>query len=167
MPQVNLAFRTRVGPASTATVGASMGGLISFWLCWKHPDRFGLGGCLSTHFVFSAADSARARGDEEAAGAASSTPLIEDEIAAGARFDPRPRPRLWLDHGTVNLDARYGPTQRRVDAWLEGEGLRRGEDFESRVYESADHNEAAWRARVGDALRYLLPGRPVGPKRRR
>lgn len=167
MPQVNLAFRTRVGPASTATVGASMGGLISFWLCWKHPDRFGLGGCLSTHFVFSAADSARARGDEAAAGAASSTPLIEDEIAAGARFDPRPRPRLWLDHGTVNLDARYGPTQRRVDAWLEGEGLRRGEDFESRVYEGADHNEAAWRARVGDALRYLLPGRPVGPKRRR
>lgn len=167
MPQVNLAFRTRVGPASTATVGASMGGVISFWLCWKHPDRFGLGGCLSTHFPYSAADGARARGDKDAAAVAATTPLIDAEIAAGVRFDPVPRPRLWMDHGTLNLDSGYGPVQQRVDAWLERDGMRRGIDFESRVYEGADHNEAAWRARIGDALRFLLPDRdgPTRPRR--
>lgn len=167
MPQVNLAFRTRVGPASTATIGASMGGLISFWLCWKHPDRFGLGGCLSTHFVFSAADAARARGDAAAAEVAATTPLIDDEIAAGAPFAPKPRPRLWLDHGTINLDERYGPVQLRVDAWLEREGMRRGTDFESRVFEGADHNEAAWGSRVGEVLRFLLPATARDPRRRR
>ncbi len=167
MPQVNRAFRTRVGPASTATVGASMGGVISFWLCWKHPERFGLGGCLSTHFPYSAADSARARGDADAVAAATSTPLIDAEIAAGATFNPVPRPRIWMDHGTLNLDSGYGPVQERVDEWLERSGMRRGTDFESRVYDGADHNEAAWRARVGDALRFLLPDRdgPTRPRR--
>src|SRR5258708_36688308 len=46
MPEVNKRFRTLTGPDHTAVMGSSMGGLISFWLCWKHPEVFGRGACL-------------------------------------------------------------------------------------------------------------------------
>lgn len=164
MPEVNRRFRTRVGAASTCSMGASMGGLISFWLCWRHPDRFGLGACLSTHFPFDGTDLARAQGREPDATLAGK-PLILEEIAGGVRFDAQPRPRLWLDHGTVNLDATYGPVQEQVDRWLERSGMRRGTDFQSRTFEGADHNEAAWRARVPEALRFLLPGSGKGGRK--
>lgn len=164
MPAVNQQFRTRVGAASTGTMGASMGGLVSFWLCWKHPESFGLGACLSTHFRYDATDLARAQGREPDASLAGK-PLIADEIAGGAKFAPEPRPRLWMDHGTLNLDATYAPVQQQVDAWLVRCGLVRDTDFVSKVYEGADHNEAAWRARVPDALRYLFPARGSADKK--
>jgi enterochelin esterase-like enzyme len=44
MPAVNQKFRTRTGPENTTVMGSSMGGLISFWLCWKYPGTFGRGG---------------------------------------------------------------------------------------------------------------------------
>jgi hypothetical protein len=164
MPEVNRRFRTRVGAASTASMGASMGGLISFWLCWKHPGHFGLGGCLSTHFPFDATDLARAQGrqpDPSLAG----KPLIVEEIAAGTRFEPHPKPRIWMDHGTLNLDATYGPAQSQVDAWLVRGGMERDKDFVSRTFEGADHNEAAWRARAPEVLRFLFPGKGDGKRK--
>ena len=164
MPEVNRQFRTRVGSGSTGTLGSSMGGLISFWLCWKHPDRFGIGACVSTHFPFSAVNLAKAQGKEPVPGTAE-TPLILADIAAGARFDADPRPRLWFDYGTINLDASYEPVQKQVDAWLERSGMKPGTDFVSRKYEGADHSEAAWRARVGDALKFLFPGRMAAGKK--
>ena len=164
MPEVNRHFRTRVGSGSTGTMGSSMGGLISFWLCWKHPDRFGLGACVSTHFPFSAVNLAKAQGKDPAPGTPE-TPLILADIAGGARFNADPRPRLWFDYGTVNLDASYEPVQKQVDAWLERSGMKPGTDFVSRKYEGADHNEAAWRSRVGDALKFLFPGKMAAGKK--
>ena len=65
-------------------------------------------------------------------------------------------PRLWFDYGTEGLDAAYGPIQAKVDAWLEQQGLVRERDFTSRRFDGADHSERAWRARVGQALAFLL-----------
>jgi hypothetical protein len=50
MPRVNAAFRTLTGPANTAVMGSSMGGLLSFYLVTQHPEVFGACGCVSTHF---------------------------------------------------------------------------------------------------------------------
>ena len=71
---------------------------------------------------------------------------------------------LFLAVGTVNYAYKLAAAVALIPLiYL----MRRGIDFESRVYEGADHNEAAWRARIGDALRFLLPDRdgPTRPRR--
>ena len=157
MPRVNAEFRTRTDASATMSLGSSMGGLISFHLCRTRPDRFGLGACVSTHVPFSEADLLRARGMQPGA-ATDTTPLILRDIAQGQAF-PR-GPRLWFDYGTDGLDAAYGPIQSQVDAWLERQGFVRGRDFASQRFDGADHSERAWRARVGQALAFLLAPAP-------
>lgn len=143
MPRVNRQWRTATGAANTAVMGSSMGGLISFYLAWKHPAVFGRAGCLSTHFPFPA----------YVPGPGQPTPQIELDITAGATF-PR-GPRLYLDHGTVGLDAGYAAVQAKVTDWLRAQGHQEGKDFVARRFEGADHNEAAWRARLDEPLAFL------------
>ena len=64
--------------------------------------------------------------------------------------------RQWHLDRTATLDAQYGPYQQRMDAALRAAGYVEGDNWVTRVYEGAEHNEAAWRARIGDILRFLL-----------
>ena len=154
MPRVNLEFRTLTGPAHTAVMGSSMGGLLSFYLVTRHPDVFGACGCVSTHFPLSEAVVARVFPGLVTTGTPDSTPYIIRDIERGLRV-PRGT-RYWFDHGTKNLDAEYGPTHEAVRTWLLGHGLVEGGDFVVRRYEGADHNEASWRARLDDPLTFLF-----------
>jgi len=43
-----------------------------------------------------------------------------------------------------------------VREWLLDQGLIEGRDFVVREYEGATHNEASWRARLDDPLRFLF-----------
>ena len=149
MPEVNGKFRTLPGPEHTAVMGSSMGGLISFWLAWKRPETFGRAGCLSTSFTWNgSAEDTDAR------------PLIERETDAHA---PVPRGvRLYFDYGTGKMDSRLGPEQGKVAAWLRSEGLKEGTDFVVRVFPGADHNEAAWKARLDEPLTWLYGGSEHG-----
>ena len=144
MPKVNQRFRTRTGPEHTGVMGSSLGGLISFWLCWQYPKVFGRAGCLSTHFPWTGKLPPDTGGP----------PLIELEIARGATFPHGVR--LYFDYGTRGIDATYEPMQAKVNAWLTGQGLKPGEDFIARKFEGADHNEAAWRARLDNPLTFLF-----------
>ena len=47
-PWVDANYRTLPGPAHTAVMGSSLGGVVSFYLGWQHPDVFGLAGCPTT-----------------------------------------------------------------------------------------------------------------------
>jgi enterochelin esterase-like enzyme len=143
MPRVNREWRTATGPAQTGTMGSSMGGLISFYLVWKHGQVFGRAGCVSTHFPFPA----------YVPGPGQAKPQIEVEIASGAVFPPGPR--MYFDHGTVGLDAAYAAEQAKVTAWLKAQGHVEGRDFIVRAFEGADHSEAAWRARLDEPLGFL------------
>ncbi len=149
MPEVNRHFRTLPGPEHTAVMGSSMGGLISFWLAWKHPETFGRAGCLSTSFTWNgSAERTNAR------------PLIEREMAAQ---EPAPRGvRLYFDYGTGRLDRNIGPEQDKVATWLRAAGLKEGGDFVVRVFPGADHNEAAWKARLDEPLTWLYGGSEHG-----
>jgi enterochelin esterase-like enzyme len=148
MPKVNRTFRTRTGPEHTSVMGSSMGGLISFWLCWKHPEVFGRAGCLSTAFPWTGKIPMEGSGDP---------PLIEREIAAGAGV-PRGI-RLYFDYGTGTPDSIIEPEQNKVNAWLVSQGLKEGEDFIARRIPGAQHNEAAWRARLDEPLTFLFSSR--------
>jgi enterochelin esterase-like enzyme len=158
MPRVNAAFRTRTGPASTAVMGSSMGGLLSFYLVTHHAEVFGSCGCISSHFPLSEEVISRFFPGAVTTATPDTTPYILRDIATGMRVPKGAR--YWFDYGTVGLDSTYVPTQQAVRAWLLTQGLREGQDFVMRRYEGADHNEASWRARLDDPLTFLFRRMP-------
>jgi len=152
IPRVNAEFRTLTGPANTFVMGSSMGGLLSFYLVKEHSDVFSACGCVSTHFPISEAVVASfADGNQDGMDA---TPYVVRDIANG---DTAPNGvRMFFDYGTKSLDAEYGPSHAVVRDWLLGQEFVDGQDFIIREYAGADHNEASWRARLGDQLEWLL-----------
>jgi predicted alpha/beta superfamily hydrolase len=156
MPRINAEFRTLTGPASTAVMGSSMGGLLSFYLVTHHPGVFGACGCVSTHFPYSEAVVARFFPGMAAAATPDSVPYVLRDIEGGLRVPAGVR--YWFDYGTEGLDAQYGPTHDAVRAWLLRQGLVEGRDFVVRPYQGATHNEASWRARLADPLTFLFAG---------
>jgi len=154
MPRVNAEFRTLTGPANTAVMGSSMGGLLSFYLVTHHPGAFGACGCVSTHFPLSEAVVAQYFPDIAKVEHPDTMPYVIRDIEAGLTV-PRGA-RYWFDYGTLGLDSAYGPTHQAVRTWLVGQGLVENRDFVIRPYEGATHNEASWRARLEDPLTFLF-----------
>jgi pimeloyl-ACP methyl ester carboxylesterase len=129
-----------------------MGGLISLYGLASYPEVFGAVGCVSTHWPLTTSPALLGPGpgaELEACGMAF-IGWLETHLPAAGRH------RLYFDHGTVGLDSLYAPFQARVDTLAAIRGYRRGVDFESLVFEGADHNEEAWRARLETPLRFLL-----------
>ena len=52
VPWVNDHFRTLKGPADTAVLGSSLGGVVAFFLAWEWPEIFGNAACMSSAFAF-------------------------------------------------------------------------------------------------------------------
>jgi pimeloyl-ACP methyl ester carboxylesterase len=155
MPRVNREFRTRTGPANTAVMGSSMGGLLSFYLVTRHPEVFGACGCMSTHFPLSEEVAQRMLNLPAARpGVPDTTPYVVRDIRSGLKAPAGVR--YWFDYGTLSLDSAYGPTHAIVRQWLLRQDRVEGRDFMIRRYEGATHNEASWRARLGDALTFLF-----------
>ena len=134
-PAIDADFRTLPGRDDTVVMGSSMGGLISLYAIAEYPGVFGGAAGVSTHWPI---------GDG----------IVLDWLAKHLP-DPDTH-RLYFDHGTKTLDAGYAPYQRRMDAAMRSGGYVEGENWVSRVFEGAEHNEAAWRARVEVPLRFLL-----------
>ncbi len=134
-PFIDQRYRTRPGRDDTAIMGSSMGGLISLYAVATHPEVFGGAGAVSTHWP--ACDG-----------------CVVDWLAA--HLPDRRTHRLYFDHGTVALDARYAPYQQRMDAAMRKAGWREGDAWMTRSFEGAEHNETAWRVRVEIPLRFLL-----------
>ncbi len=134
-PFIDAQYRTQPGRDDTFAMGSSMGGLISLYAMAQYPQVFGGVGALSTHWP--ACDA-----------------CMIDWLGAHL---PEPRThRLYFDHGTATLDALYPPHQVRMDAALRAGGYVEGDDWVTRRFDGAEHNEAAWRARVDIPLRFLL-----------
>jgi enterochelin esterase-like enzyme len=150
-PIIDRDYRTKPGKASTFIMGSSMGGLISLYGICEYPHVFGAAGCLSTHWPLLSAAESYSKPDLE-------TPAM---IQAFATYLKRklPKPgqnKIWMDHGTINLDSFYQPYQIAMDEVFKELGWQEGKDFESRVYEGADHNEASWRVRLHEPLAFLM-----------
>ena len=134
-PWIDATYRTRPGRDDTFVMGSSMGGLISLYAAAEYPGVFGGVGALSTHWP------------------------VGDGIVVDWLGEHLPDPathRLYFDHGTETLDAGYAPYQQRMDQHLRDAGYVEGDNWSSRVFEDAGHNEAAWRARIDVPLRFLL-----------
>lgn len=134
-PFVDRSYRSRPERAQTAIAGSSMGGLISLAALCEYPQVFQAAGCLSTHWP--------------ALGPAGIEWLRQALPPAGVH-------RLYFDYGDQGLDAEYEPYQRQVDAIVEQHGYTKNVDWLTLTFPGAEHNEAAWRARVTIPLEFLL-----------
>lgn len=134
-PTIDRRFRTRRGRDDTMIMGSSMGALISLYALTEYPRVFGAAACLSTHW-------------------SAGNGIVLDYLATAL---PRAgHHRLYFDFGTAGTDAPYEPFQKRADDLLRAAGYVEGKDWVTRKYEGADHNELAWRARIGTPLTFLL-----------
>ncbi|GGY43271.1 alpha/beta hydrolase-fold protein [Parvularcula lutaonensis] len=151
-PRIDAAFRTLPERENTFAMGSSMGGLMAMYLVTSHGDTFSACGCVSTHTPLSPNVVAEWTGEK-----ADPTPYLTRDIEEGRLTIPE-GVRMFFDYGTETLDAEYGPGHEELRRFFTSQGLEEGEDFLIREYPGAAHNEAAWRARVGDQLTWMLAG---------
>jgi predicted alpha/beta superfamily hydrolase len=130
-PWVDTNFRVSPRREDHALVGSSLGGLITHYIGMTS-DVFGLlGVCSPSYWI---------------------APNFRNTIASA----PKPERRLWLDWGSAEGASMwdYGwPAATTLD----GKGMVRGRDLQVMVGAGEGHNEAAWKRRLPDLLRFLLP----------
>lgn len=143
-PRIDASFRTLAGPAHTAIVGSSLGGLISLYAFFRRPDVFGRAAALSPSVHFAGGAAAR---------------LVE----AGRGADGR----LYVDAGTHEFGRarggrpslashRYLDGVRHLRGRIERGGFRAGRELGYREDPGAAHTAASWGRRLPGALSFLL-----------
>jgi predicted alpha/beta superfamily hydrolase len=135
-PMVKGNYRALDGAENTGIGGSSLGGLLSLYLGLRQPQIFGKIAALSPSVWWN-----------------------QRVILRFAEAAPvHPLPRIWLDIGTRE-GARIVDDVERFRDILQHKGWRLGRDLDYRRVEGAEHNEAAWAARVGPFLEFLFPAR--------
>jgi predicted alpha/beta superfamily hydrolase len=125
-PWIDSRFRTRPEREHSATIGSSLGGLMAHHALSRHPQVFGLAGVFSPAYW--------------------AAPSMFD---ASARLEAGTRVVLYA--GTQESDTML-PLTERMHARLRA---LPGVEASLQVAEDARHNEAAWRAALPAALRWL------------
>lgn len=134
-PFIDSKYHTLPDQSHTFVMGSSMGGLIALYTISEYPDVFYGAGCLSTNWP---------AGEHE----------LVNEMAK--RLPDAASHKLYFDHGTEGLDALYEPYQAQMDKHVHEAGYIENQNWITRTFEGAAHNEAAWRARVEIPLSFLL-----------
>jgi enterochelin esterase-like enzyme len=140
-PAIDARYTTHSGRAHTFIMGSSMGGLISVYAMNEYPQVFGGAAGLSTHWM---------GGFEPNA----ALPLAAFNYLQGRLADPATH-RLYMDHGTTELDALYAPYQAFVNQIVKDRGYTAANSI-SRVFEGTGHNERDWAARLDVPLLFLM-----------
>jgi len=135
MPFIQREYRVLPGPPNTGIGGSSLGGLLSLYVGLKLPDVFGRLAALSPSVWWNQRVIYR---------------------FAAAISPTEPRPRIWLDIGTKEGPRIVQDVEQFRDILLQ-KGWRLGDDLHYERIEGAEHNEAAWAARVGPFLQFLFP----------
>ena len=142
-PWVDRELRSRPDRASTALLGASMGGLFSFWAAWTRPDLFGTAICLSSSFWW--ADR-----------------WMIKHVQRGVC--PAPRPSLYLDSGAAasgfeaDASTRDGVHHTRaMYRALLGHCYAPDDDLHLLAFPGHRHDVQSWAARVAVPLQLAFP----------
>ena len=139
-PMVDGMLRTAPGPADTAIVGSSLGGLVSAYAGVREPDVFGLVGALSPSTWW----------DDT---------VIIDDVAASAGATPRPL-RVYVDSGDSGPSRDDVTNTTALAQAYDDLGYTPGVDLEHVVQAGASHNETYWAQRFPGAMAFLLGARP-------
>lgn len=149
IPFINSNYKTKTGPENTAIIGSSLGGLISLYASWNHPDVFGKAGCLSSSLWWD------------------NNNLLNQVLAyTGSKKSVK----YWIDCGTAEgndgddqdadtdndgrtymiEDSRTLAYKLSLIGWEDNVDLCYKEDV------GAAHSEAAWSGRIDDVLYYFF-----------
>ncbi len=120
-PHIDANYRTLVGPATTALMGSSLGGVVSFYLAWQYPEVFGMAACMSSTFGYQ--DDLRSR-------------VLQEE--------KRPL-RFYLDSGWPYDNYEVTRDMRNL---LLRSGYELGKDLVYLAFPEALHNEQYWAMRA-------------------
>jgi predicted alpha/beta superfamily hydrolase len=133
-PFVDREYRTISDSRHTGIGGSSLGGLLSLYLGLKHSRIFGKIAALSPSVWWNQ--------------------LVLHRFVQTLSVDPRPR--IWLDIGTLEGPRIVQDVERFRDVLFE-KGWLLERDLHYERVEGAEHNEAAWAQRVGPFLQFLYP----------
>jgi enterochelin esterase-like enzyme len=141
-PYIDANFSTYHDAGNTFIAGSSMGALMALYALCEYPDVFGGAACLSTHWtgVYHADNNP--------------VPAAILEYLKKSLPDPATH-KIYFDHGTATLDAMYAPFQEQVDEVMKARGYT-SRNFETRVFDGADHSERAWAKRFSIPAIFLL-----------
>ena len=135
-PVVDRDYRTKQEASQTGIAGSSLGGLVSIYLGLKFSSVFSKIAALSPSVWWN-----------------------QRVIVRFAQAAPvEPRPRIWLDIGTREGPRIVDDVEKFRDVLL-SKGWQNDRDLHYERVEGAEHNEAAWAARVGPFLQFLFPAR--------
>jgi predicted alpha/beta superfamily hydrolase len=153
-PRIDRLFRTRVDRAETATLGSSMGGLVSLYAYFRFPSIFGRAGAMSPSIWFGQGailefiDDARMQDGR----------LYVDvglHEGAGTLRDARRLGQLLMRKGFARDRRRRRP--RPPYDGVDRRGLHRGKPRLRYLEDPGGrHNEASWARRLEGALTFLL-----------
>jgi predicted alpha/beta superfamily hydrolase len=133
-PLIDRTYRTLGDAKNTGLGGSSLGGLISLFLGFAHPDVFGKIAVMSPSLWWDHRSILNA---------------INDQAA-------KPDLRIWLDMGTAE-GVRHLRDADMLERLLLKRGWRSGVDLVYVKAQGAVHDERAWSDRFGDVLRFLFP----------
>jgi predicted alpha/beta superfamily hydrolase len=131
-PYIDTHFRTLPGKDTTAVMGSSLGGILSFLMARNNPTVFSKAGCLSSSFWWN-------------------NDMLPAQVEQSTTHVPV---KLYIDAGTSNDG--LADTQRMDNALL-ADGYVQGKDLDFFIAQGGSHNEASWAARVAIPLTWLFP----------
>ena len=153
MTLIEARYRVARGPAHTAIMGWSLGGLSAFDIAWRHPDRFGAVGVFSGSFWW--------RTDDGSIEAKQTSRIMHRRVK---ETPGHPALRMWFETGRQDEQAdRDGDgvidaiqdTEELV-AILEQKGYRRGLDMVHLTIEGR-HDLPTWKRILPEWLVWAFP----------
>lgn len=155
MPYVKKNYRIEEGPANTAFMGSSLGGLMAFDLVWRHPDLFGKVGVFSGSFWW--------RTDDSSPAAQQNSRIMHKIVRESQK---REGLKMWFSAGTKEetsdrdnngvIDVIQDTTEL-IDL-LKAKGYRMGTDIVYTQIEGGTHDQITWAKVLPDFLKWAFPG---------
>jgi predicted alpha/beta superfamily hydrolase len=140
-PYIDKNFSTQDDKDHTFMIGSSMGGLISIYAISEYPDIFGGVACISTAWLSQIEPSYE-------------IPTVAFDYLKHNLPSPMGH-KIYMDYGTGESDKTFEMTQSFVDLIAKGKGFTEN-NYMSKVYDKAEHNEVAWSQRLNVPLEFLL-----------
>ena len=143
-PLVDARYRTKPARLDTAVFGASMAGVMAGAIFVEAQHSFGRAACMSPNWPIY---------DKRMIDHPQLLTLWPDYFA---QLGPPAGRRLWLDHGTLMMDAGMAAHQIAIAKRLNKLGWRRGRNLQTRVYQGAGHAFAETAVQMDELLAWLL-----------